>query len=225
MPCHRGSIKIPHGADRCSPLFRFVDDFYGPHLGVIHFRRERKQQFALAVRMQPVEFADYRPERPGGCLKDIEILKQHDAIAGDIENSTAHTPAARVSNQRTEERFEEVELDCVASRCNGDGVAEITVPLAGIKTGDLRPWPGISNQGGAPLDEVIVPAPACAVTIYKIRSTSGKPDRLQLSRRTRGQFQRTHGCRLPPTRKKLQVQPRSEERRVGKESRYRWSPY
>ena len=154
-----------------------------------------------------MEFADYRPERPRGCLKDIEIRKQHDAIAGDIEDSAAHSPAARACNHRAEERLEEVELNGVASRCHRDGVAEIAVSLSGVKSGDLRSWLGISNQGDAPLDEVILPAPVCAVTIYEIRTTSRKPDRLQLSRRTRGQFQRTHECRPPPTRKKLQVQP------------------
>src|ERR1039457_6827291 len=187
------------------PLFRFVDDFYGPHLGVIHFRREIKQQLALAVGTQPVEFADYRPERPRSCLKDIEIRKQHDAITGDIEDSAAHSPATCACNHRAEERLEEVELNSVASRCNRDGVAEIAVSLCGVKSGDLGSWLGISNKGDAPLDEVILPAPARAVVIHKIRTTSGKPDRPQPSRRTRVQFQRTHECRPPPTRKKLQM--------------------
>src|ERR1022692_3706374 len=152
-----------------------------------------------------VEFADYRPERPRRCLKDIEVLKQHDAIRGDIEDSGAHSPATRACNHRAEERLEEVELNSVASRCNRDGVAEIAVSLCGVKSGDLGSWLGISNKGDAPLDEVILPAPACAVAICEIRSMSGKPGRLQPSRRTRGQFQRTHECRPPPTRKKLQV--------------------
>jgi hypothetical protein len=34
----------------------------------------------------------------------------------------------------------------------------------------------------------------------------GNPDRLQLSRRTRRNFQRTHEWRSPPTRKELQVE-------------------
>ena len=78
------------------PLLRFVNDFYRPDLGVIHLGREREQQFALAVGMQAVEFADHRPERPGRCLKNIEVLKQQDAIAGNIEDSTPRTPAACV---------------------------------------------------------------------------------------------------------------------------------
>src|ERR1019366_1411641 len=200
-----GIDNDPAWGCKALPLFRFVDDFYGPHLGVIHFRRERKQQLALAVGTQPVEFADYRPERPSGCLKDIEIRKQHDAIAGDIEDSAAHSPAAGAGNYRAEERLEEVELNSVASRCNRDGVAEIAISLSAVKSGDLRSWLGISNKGDPPLDEVILPAPARAVAICEIRSMSGKPDRLQPSRRTRVQFQRTHECRPSPTRKKLQV--------------------
>ena len=99
-----------------------------------------------------------------------------------------------------------MELNCVASWRNGDGVAEIAVPFSGVKSGDLRPRFGILVDVGAPLDEVIVPAPVCAVGIYKTRLMGGKPDRLQLSRRTRGKFQRTHECRPPPTRKELQVE-------------------
>ena len=44
-----------------------------------------------------------------------------------------------------------------------------------------------------------------AVGIYKTRLMGGKADRVQLSRRTRGKFQRTDECRPPPTRKELQV--------------------
>ena len=91
-------------------LLRFVNDFYRPDLGVIHLRREREQQFTLAVGMQAVEFADYRPERTRRRLKNIEVLKQQDAIAGDIEDSTPRTPAACGWNQRAEERFEEMKL-------------------------------------------------------------------------------------------------------------------
>ena len=156
--------------------------------------------------MQAVKFADYRPERPRRCLKNIEVLKQQDAIAGNIEDSAPRTPAVRGWNQRAEERFEEMELNCVASWRNGDGVAEITVPFSGVKSGDLRPRFGILIEDGAPLDEVIVPAPVRAAGIYKTRWTGGNPDRLQLSRRTRGNFQRTDECRPSPTRKELEVE-------------------
>jgi hypothetical protein len=92
-------------------LPRFVDDFYRPDFGVIYPRRERKQQLALAVGMETVEFADYRTERPRGCLEDIEVREQHDAIAGDIEDSAADALAVCGWNQRAEERFEEVKPD------------------------------------------------------------------------------------------------------------------
>ena len=70
------------------PLLRFVNDFYRPDLGVIYLRRKGEQEFALAVGMETVEFADYRPECARRCLKDIEVLKQQDAIAGNVEDST-----------------------------------------------------------------------------------------------------------------------------------------
>jgi len=81
-------IAIPHEAGTC-PLLRFVKDFYRPDLGVIHPRRESEQQFALAVGMETVELSDYRLECPIGSLKHIEVLKQQDAIARNIEDSTA----------------------------------------------------------------------------------------------------------------------------------------
>ena len=58
--------------------------------------------------MQAVKFAHYRQERPGGGLKNVEILKQQDPIAGDIEDPAAQSPAARGCNKRAEERLEEV---------------------------------------------------------------------------------------------------------------------
>ena len=84
-------------------LLRFVDDFYGPDLCVIYFRRERKQKFSLSVGMQTVKFTDHRLERPRRGLNDIEILQQHDAIAGDIEDSAADTLAGCGWNQRAKE--------------------------------------------------------------------------------------------------------------------------
>src|SRR5208283_1606629 len=42
--------------------------------------------------------------------------------------------------------------------------------------------------------------------ICKIRSMSGNPDRLQFSRRSRGQFDSTYEGGRPPTCKKLQVE-------------------
>src|SRR5690348_4582214 len=95
--------SIPPDAGRYS-LFRFVDYFYRPDLGVIRAGREREQQFALAVGMQSVEFADQGPERSGRGLKNIEVLKQQDAITANIEDSTPWTLAARGRNQRAEER-------------------------------------------------------------------------------------------------------------------------
>ena len=100
-------------------LPRFVNDFYRPDLGVIHLRREREQQFALPVGMEAVELADHRPERPWRCLKNIEVLKQKDAIAGNIEDSAPRPLAPCGWNQGAEERFEEMELNCVAAWRNG----------------------------------------------------------------------------------------------------------
>ena len=80
------------------PLLGFVDDFDRPDLGIIHFRGESEQQFALAVGMKTVEFTDHRPKRPRGYLKNVEVLKQQDPVAGNIEDSTTRAAAGRVRN-------------------------------------------------------------------------------------------------------------------------------
>src|SRR5579863_9945458 len=149
--------------------------------------------------METVELPDYRAERPSSRLKKIEFLKQHHAITGNIEDPTPGAPAACVRNQRAEERFQEMELDGIASWSNGDGIAEIAVPFSGVKSGNLRRRSGILPDGGTAPDEVIVPTPVCAVGIGKTRLMRRNSDRLQLSRRTRGKFQRAHECRLSPT--------------------------
>src|SRR5690242_7502210 len=109
--------------------------------------------------MQTVEFAHHGPERFSRGLKNIEVLKQQGAITANIEDSTTWTLAACGRNHRAEERFKEMELNCVASWPNGDGVAEIPVPFSGVKRRDLWPRFGVPVKGGAPPDEVIVPAP------------------------------------------------------------------
>ena len=58
--------------------------------------------------------------------------------------------AACVWNQRAEERLEEMELNGVASRRNGDRVAEIAMPFSGVKSGNLRRRFGILIDGCAP---------------------------------------------------------------------------
>ena len=62
----------------------------------------------MAVGMQTVKLADYGPERSGRCLENIEVLKQQDAIAANVEDSTSRPPAVRGWNQRAEERLEEM---------------------------------------------------------------------------------------------------------------------
>src|ERR1035438_4264078 len=65
------------------PLLRLVDDFYSPDLGVVRLRREREQQFALAVGMETVELPDYRAERPGRRLdrKSTRLNSSHLGIS------------------------------------------------------------------------------------------------------------------------------------------------
>src|ERR1035441_1582067 len=52
-----------------------------------------------------------------------------------LSSISSNRSSARGWNQGAEERFEEMELNRVASGRNGDGVAEITVPLSGVKSG------------------------------------------------------------------------------------------
>src|SRR6516164_9836697 len=105
----------PQDISRCDQcwsvlaLLRFVNDFYRPDLGVIDLRRKREQQFALAIGVQAVEFAAHGLKRPRRCLKNVEVLKQQDAIARDIEDSAPRAPAVRGWNQWAEERFEEMQ--------------------------------------------------------------------------------------------------------------------
>ena len=73
----------------------------------------------MAVGVQAMKFADHRAECAAGSLNDIEVLKQHDAIAGDIEDSAAHTLASCGWNQRAEKRLKEIELNRVASGDTG----------------------------------------------------------------------------------------------------------
>ena len=84
-----------------------------------------------------MKFAHHRLECPRCFANDVEILKQHDPIAGNIEDSAAYTLAVRGWDQRSKERLEEVELYRVASRGNRDCVGEIAVPLAGVKSSGI----------------------------------------------------------------------------------------
>jgi len=56
-------------------LLRFVDHFYGPDLGVIHSRRERQQQLALAVWTKAMERVDHGAKTSRGRLGDVEVAQ------------------------------------------------------------------------------------------------------------------------------------------------------
>ena len=191
----------------CSSLLRFVDDFYRPDFGVIHLRREGEQQFALAVRMQAVKFADYRPERPSRRLKNIEVLKQQDAIAGDIEDSTPRSPAARGWNQRAEERFEKMKLNCVASRRNRDGIARnYRAVLRCREWGSLAPLRDSYKEWCAPRGRKFVArSTVCRRRLQNLIGgrRSGSASAFPACR---DNFQRTYEWRPPPTRKEFQVE-------------------
>ena len=83
----------------------------------------------MSVGMKAMKLADHRSECCAGCLHDIEVLKEHDAITGDVEYSASRSLAGCSRNQRAEIRVHKVEPDSVTSRCNGDGVAKVSMAL------------------------------------------------------------------------------------------------
>ena len=51
-----------------------------------------------------MKLADDWPEGPVGCLDDIEILKEHDAITGNVKYPASRSLASRGRNQRARAR-------------------------------------------------------------------------------------------------------------------------
>ncbi len=158
-------LVVPGPGPQAS-LLCFVDHFDRPDLCVIRFRREGDKQLPLPVGMQPMELADNGTEGCSGSLKDIEILEEHDAIAGHIENSTTSPMTVSGANRRAEKRLHEVKPESITPWSHWYSVAKVTVPLSRIKTGNAGCW--LEIREGTARNEVVISAPATAVGIHEI---------------------------------------------------------
>ena len=85
-----------------------------------------------------MKLTDYRTKCSASGLKDIEVLQQHDTVAGNVKNSATDAVAVCETNHGAEERFHEVEPDRVASRHHWYRITEIPVALAGVDVRDSR---------------------------------------------------------------------------------------
>lgn len=152
-----------------------------------------------------MEFPYYGSEGTTGNLNDVKTLQQKDAIAGDIEDSAAHSMAVRFWYEWAEEGFKKMELDGVTAGRDRYGVAEISVPLNVVKGRNLGPTVAARFCPSPSVNEESVSAPEDAVTVDEIGLASGDPDRIQPSWRTWRQFDRAYEGRLLISRAELKM--------------------